>query len=596
MLLKEYFKVINEKSMKYHFLNTMILTFFFKENVQLKIRLVPLEEKYHILMILENIFDKVKLGEASAKWNYSYMLIKSLSHELFTPLHQVLAVSNRLISLTFQDNLDKKLLHEETLTIKQISMCLHMTVKNMLDYANMINHTFELKLTRFHVREVLEYVVTAFSIRARKQDIQLKYECDPSVEVFTDKDRLAGLVFTFVENSIRFTNKGGILISAQRLGNRAEFKIIDSGTGIENSDLKIINRIINNPFLEDRTQNSAGLGIGFRIAQHLYKRLSNSTIEIKSEKGYGTTIQFDIPLNLEKGYSKISSTISNKSKTNEVIFNAHLDLETDKQSEFRRERTIAFGDMAKEILQARKLANNKKFKDIDLKEIYESQAQLGCIEEEKTFQLRQLSSMQDNEKLDSLSIRQLDSMNKFSEDHFDFNRPMIESPWIQGNQKSDRKDELMDSFHSPSPYDNDDSNLGEKTERKWALIVDDDAFNNDIAKNLLLAVGLRVYTADGGDSAIQLCEELLSIVPVRKIDIVLMDYYMPDRSGPDTTRVLRQSRFDPILKDTPIVGLTANCDMETNNACIKAGMNLVETKPCDLDKITRVLKYFKVLQ
>ena len=127
------------------------------------------------------------------------------------------------------------------------------------------------------------------------------------------------------------------------------------------------------------------------------------------------------------------------------------------------------------------------------------------------------------------------------------------------------------------------------------MIVDDDAFNNDIAKTLLLSVGLGVYTADGGDSAIQLCEELLSLIPVRRIDIVLMDYYMPDKSGPETTKILRTPHFDLILKDTPIVGLTANCDMETKNACIEAGMNSVETKPCDLEKINTILKTFKVL-
>ena len=569
----------------------MIFTFFFKENIQLKIRLVPLEHKYHILLILENIFDKVKLGEASSKWNYSYMLIKSLSHELFTPLHQVLAVSNRLIGLIFEEKSDKKQLHDETLTIKQISMCLHMTVKNMLDYANMINHTFELKMTRFHVKEVLEYVVTAFSIRARKQNIQLKYECDPIDEVFTDRDRLAGLIFIFLENSMKFTNKGGILISSHRLGHRVIFKIIDSGTGIENSDLRIINKIINNPFLEDRTQNSAGLGIGFRIAQHLYKRLSNSDIEINSEKGIGTTIELEIPVNLERGYSRVSSTLSARSKrTNDMVFNAHLEMEAEKMSEFRRERTSAFGEIAKAILRASKLGTSSK-KD-------GSQGKFGpsllCIEEEKTYQLNLNSNIQEDMIRDS-SIRQIDSMDRYEPGHFDYNRPMIQSPWIQNKRNVDPKADLMDSFQSPSPFGDDQSHQAGNTERKWALIVDDDAFNNDIAKTLLLSVGLGVYTADGGDSAIQLCEELLSLIPVRRIDIVLMDYYMPDKSGPETTKILRTPHFDLILKDTPIVGLTANCDMETKNACIEAGMNSVETKPCDLEKINTILKTFKVL-
>lgn len=575
----------------------MILTFFFKENVQMKIRLVALEEKYHILMILENISDKIKLGEASAKWNYSYMLIKSLSHELFTPLHQILAISNRLFDmfkLKPQTISSSKVIHEEMLTIKQIAMCLHMTVKNMLDYANMINHTFELKMSRFHVRGVLEYVVTMFSTRAKKQKIELKFECDKAIEIFSDKERLAGLIFIFFENSIKFTSKGGILVSAQKVGHRVVFKVVDSGTGIESSDLKIIKNILSNPFLEDKTQNSVGLGIGFRIAQHLYKRLSNSVVEINSEKGFGTTIQFEIPLNLDRGFSRISSTISNKSRTNEFIFNAGLDLETDRQDEFRRERAVAFGNLQKAMLKVGKFHTKGRSKSGDVYiEKERPKNELGCIEEEKTYQLRQLSSAQE-EAPDYLSIRQLDSMDRSAEDYFDYNKPLIESPWVDMEDDYDKNQDLMDSYNSPSPYGDNMDSLEGNENSKWALIVDDDAFNNDIAKNMLLSLGMRVYTAEGGDSAIELCESLLLKVPVRKIDLVLMDYYMPDKTGPQTTKILREPRFYPILQNTPIVGLTANSDQETKASCLKAGMNAVETKPCDLEKIAEILKTFKI--
>lgn len=306
----------------------MILSFYFKENVQMKIRLVPLEEKYHVLLILENILDKIKVGEATSKWNYSYMLIKTLSHELVTPLHQLLIFSNQLLVMINNQKIDKKLQQEKMLSVKQIGMCLYFTVKNMLDYANIINHTFEPKVNKFHVKDVLIAVVEAFSSKAKKQGIQIKFECDSSIELVSDKERLTGLIFLFVDNSMRFTKKGGILIQAQKVANKVVFKVIDSGSGIANKDLAKIKEIINNPFLEDRTQNSAGLGIGFRIAQHLYKKLAGSTFEINSEIGYGTTIQFEIPHPSERGYSKISSTISNRSRTNEVIFNAHIDMET----------------------------------------------------------------------------------------------------------------------------------------------------------------------------------------------------------------------------------------------------------------------------
>ena len=84
-------------------MRSMIFTFFFKDNVQMKLRLVSVDEKYYLLLIFENISDKVKLGEVNAKLNYSSMLIDSLSHELFTPLHQILTMTKQLV-----DNLQRE--------------------------------------------------------------------------------------------------------------------------------------------------------------------------------------------------------------------------------------------------------------------------------------------------------------------------------------------------------------------------------------------------------------------------------------------------------------------------------------------------------
>ena len=50
------------------------------------------------------------------------------------------------------------------------------------------------------------------------------------------------------------------------------------------------------PFIEDKTKNAAGLGIGLRISYALLKKLTNEElyIELISEKGNGTTVIFEI--------------------------------------------------------------------------------------------------------------------------------------------------------------------------------------------------------------------------------------------------------------------------------------------------------------
>ena len=70
--------------------------------------------------------------------------------------------------------------------------------------------------------------------------------------------------------------------------------MIDTGVGIDEVDLLKISEIFKDPFMEDKTSNSAGLGIGLRLSHGILKKLTNSEhfIELSSEKGVGTTIAF----------------------------------------------------------------------------------------------------------------------------------------------------------------------------------------------------------------------------------------------------------------------------------------------------------------
>lgn len=90
-----------------------------------------------------------------------------------------------------------------------------------------------------------------------------------------------------------------------------------------------------------------------------------------------------------------------------------------------------------------------------------------------------------------------------------------------------------------------------------------------------------------------MCEEFLRLH--KKVDLILMDYNMPGKCGDATTKILRESRFDPILKDTPIFGVTAQPDQKTKSACLESGMNLVENKPFDFNKLRQILQKYKII-
>jgi two-component system, cell cycle response regulator DivK len=84
--------------------------------------------------------------------------------------------------------------------------------------------------------------------------------------------------------------------------------------------------------------------------------------------------------------------------------------------------------------------------------------------------------------------------------------------------------------------------------RKRALIVDDNANNLMLEKDLLEVAGFEVFVAENASSAIAIARK-------EKPDIIIMDVRLPDMRGSAAARILRQ---DKETRDIPIVFVTAS--------------------------------------
>jgi two-component system sensor histidine kinase/response regulator len=106
------------------------------------------------------------------------------------------------------------------------------------------------------------------------------------------------------------------------------------------------------------------------------------------------------------------------------------------------------------------------------------------------------------------------------------------------------------------------------------LVVEDNAFNQEVAVALLRDAGLLVDLAGHGAEAI----EKLEAAPDRHYDLVLMDMQMPVMDGVTATRTLRRR---PRFADLPIVAMTANVMESERRKCLDAGMNDHVAKPIE---------------
>jgi PAS domain S-box-containing protein len=114
------------------------------------------------------------------------------------------------------------------------------------------------------------------------------------------------------------------------------------------------------------------------------------------------------------------------------------------------------------------------------------------------------------------------------------------------------------------------------------LLVEDNLFNQEVAKGILELSGHRVMIANHG-------KEALDLFPSQAFDIVLMDLHMPVMGGAEATRILRTL---PHGKEVPILALTAAATPEDIAITRDAGMDAHISKPFDPVDLAQTIQVF----
>lgn len=111
------------------------------------------------------------------------------------------------------------------------------------------------------------------------------------------------------------------------------------------------------------------------------------------------------------------------------------------------------------------------------------------------------------------------------------------------------------------------------------LLVEDNAINQQVARELLKRYGAVVDVAGHGREAVDMVGRAF-------YDVVLMDVQMPVMDGLEATKAIRAL---PGGADLPIIALTAHALAEDRERCLAAGMNDYLTKPIDPDRLLAAL-------
>lgn len=118
---------------------------------------------------------------------------------------------------------------------------------------------------------------------------------------------------------------------------------------------------------------------------------------------------------------------------------------------------------------------------------------------------------------------------------------------------------------------------------KSILVVEDHSVASMIAKKILESLDCEVDIASDGAKAIEL------INSNKRYDAIYMDIGLPDTSGVELCKYIREKERNECREAVPIIAVTSNVDNE--EICLKSGMNELIAKPFTKEKALKLLSY-----
>ena len=212
--------------------------------------------------------------------------ISSISHELRTPLTSIKGWSETL----GYDEITKEELDLGLGIIQDETERLIKLVEELLDFSRLSSDRIKLKFDILNIKTLCYSVVNQLKLKAIEKEIDLKVEFLSNIEeIQGDKDRLRQVLINLIQNSIKFTEKGGyIKVIVYQDDIYTTIKVIDNGDGIEKENLT---KVLDKFFQED--YNKSGSGLGLAISNEIVK-LHGGSMNIESEKKVKTEITFTL--------------------------------------------------------------------------------------------------------------------------------------------------------------------------------------------------------------------------------------------------------------------------------------------------------------
>lgn len=533
-------------------------------------------EPYSIIIGLQSVDtstrnemeQKRRLGEALKQAKRAStaksIFLSNMSHDIRTPMNAVLGYAS--LALTHLDKRDQV----EGFLKKILSSGSHLVslINDILDMSYIESGKIQLEEAPCELPVLLHELwnIVQPAADAKKQNLTIETENIRDEYVYCDKLRLNQALLNLLSNSIKYTDEGGSIdmrITQEDFASPGHasfiFRIRDNGIGMSEDFLA---RIFE-PFERAQTSTVAGIqgtGLGMSITKNIVEMMKGD-ISVQSKPNAGTEFTLRVTFRLadDERARHDPDALANR---------AALVVDANRSS----------GENTARLLRGRGLRVDVADTAKDALRIFGQQADgYGLCIIDKNLPDGDGATLARHiaDRAGTRRPRMLltcatwaGTLRKPADDAIDacLGKPLFWS-------------DVRDCLQPPAAVEASGKPDKRRSARKGRiLLAEDNAINQEIAKEFLTEAGYTVEVACNGQEAVQMLTESTP----GYYDVILMDVQMPVLDGYGATKRIRELK-DARLASIPIVALTANSFEEDKREALMHGMNEHIAKPLDFN-------------